>query len=113
MPSLTLPEFVAKWSGSTRTERSASQEHFLDLCRVVGHATPGEMDPRGEFFTFEKGATTSAGGKGWADVWYRGRFAWEYKGPHADLKAAYRQVQKYREDLENPPLLIVSDMTTV
>jgi hypothetical protein len=111
MPSMTLPQFVAKWSGSTLTESAASQTHFNDLCSVIGQPTPIEADPRGEFFTFEKGATTSTGGKGWADVWYRGRFAWEYKGPHADLKAAYQQVQKYREDLENPPLLIVCDMT--
>ncbi len=49
-------------------------------------------------------------GGGSADVWYRGRFAWEYKGKHKDLKTAYRQLLLYREDLENPPLLVVSDM---
>jgi hypothetical protein len=51
-----------------------------------------EADPRGEWFTFEKGATKATGGKGWADVWRRGFFAWEYKGHHADLAAAYRQL---------------------
>ena len=63
--------------------------------------TPIEADPRGDFFTFEKGATTSTGGQGWADVWYRGHFAWEYKGPHANLKVAYhssfRQVAGVRD----------------
>jgi hypothetical protein len=29
--NVTPEEFIAKWRGSTRTERSAAQEHFLDL----------------------------------------------------------------------------------
>ncbi len=110
---MTVPEFVAKWSGSTLTERAASQSHFNDVCRLVGHATPTEADRTGEFFTFEKGATTASGDKGWADVWYRNRFAWEYKGPRANLEAAYEQLLQYRESLENPPLLVVSDLQTI
>jgi hypothetical protein len=73
-------EFQRKWIGVELKERSASQEHFLDVCRVIGHPTPAEMDPTGEFFTFERGASKHSGGDGWADVWYRGHFAWEYKG---------------------------------
>jgi hypothetical protein len=30
---------------SDRTERSAAQEHFLDLCEVASHPKPGEVDP--------------------------------------------------------------------
>lgn len=112
IPSMTPTAFVNKWRGSTRTERSASQEHFIDLCRLVGHPTPGEMDPTGETFTFEKGAAVLGGGRGWADVWKRGHFAWEYKGPRANLDGALRQVKGYRDDLENPPLLVVCDLTT-
>ena len=41
------------------------------------------------------------------------RFIWEYKGPHKDLDRAYQQLQLYREDLENPPLLITSDIHTI
>ena len=103
-------EFVEKWRKHTLTERAAAQPHFIDLCRVVGHPTPPEADRLGEFFTFEKGATTDGGRRGWADVWYRHRFAWEYKKQESDLELAYRQVQKYREHLENPPLLIVCDL---
>ena len=51
--------------------------------------------------------------KAGADVWKRGHFGWEYKGAHADLAAAYRQLLDYREALENPPLLVVSDMERV
>ena len=54
------------------------------------------------------------GGKGFADVWFRDHFAWEYKESrskkHKDLKAAYRQLNDYREDLGNPPLLVVCDL---
>ena len=47
---------------------------------------------------------------GRADVWKRHHFAWEYKGKHADLDAAFAQLRQYALALENPPLLIVSDM---
>lgn len=76
---------------------------------MLGVPTPTDADPTGDFYTFERGAETD-GGAGWADVWFRGHFAWEYKGHHADLKAAYRQLLQYREDLENPPLLVVCDL---
>lgn len=108
-PSLTPEQFIRKWRASTLSERSAAQQHFLDLCNLLGEATPAEADPTGETFTFEKGGKTATGGKGWADVWKKGVFAWEYKGPGKDLTAAYLQLKKYADMLENPPLLIVSD----
>lgn len=106
-------EFQKKWIGVELKERSAAQEHFLDLCGVLGVPTPAEADPRGEFYMFERGARKSTGGDGWADVWYRGHFAWEYKGKRANLKAAYDQLALYRESLENPPLLVVSDLNII
>ncbi|MFH1085221.1 MAG: DNA methyltransferase, partial [Chloroflexota bacterium] len=111
MPTTITPqEFVAKWRHITLKERSASQSHFNDLCRLVGDTPPVEADPDGGWYAFEKGASKSSGGEGFADVWKRGHFAWEYKGLHADLNAAYQQLLQYREALENPPLLVVSDM---
>ena len=59
---------------------------------------------------FERGARKDTGGDGWADVWKRHHFAWEYKGKRADLDAAFDQLRQYSLALENPPLLIVSDM---
>ena len=76
---MNLQAFQAKWRSVTLTERSASQSHFLDLCALFGVVPPVEADPRGEWFTFEKGATKAICGKGWADVWRRGTFAWEYR----------------------------------
>jgi len=110
---LRQQEFVRKWRSVTLTERSAAQQHFLDLCQLVGHPTPTELDPTGTSFTFEAGVTTRRDGRGWADVWKRGYFGWEYKRRNADLDAAYQQLLKYREALENPPLLTVCDMDRI
>ena len=113
-PTLSAADFAAKWRDNARRERASSQEHFIDLCRLLGVPTPNEGDPGGESYSFEAGAErTSTGRQGWADVWRRGCFGWEYKGAHADLAAAYRQLLDYREDLENPPALVVSDMDLI
>lgn len=106
---MTVADFIAKWDGHELKERSASQEHFIDLCRLVGHPTPAELDPSGSRFTFERGAAKATGGEGWADVWKKDFFGWEYKGPGRDLGAAYRQLLLYFGALENPPLLVTSD----
>ena len=111
---LSAAQFAAKWRDNARRESASSQEHFIDLCRLLGVQTPAEADPSGESYTFEAGAERlSTGGQGWADVWKRGHFGWEYKGDRADLAAAYRQLLDYREDLENPPALVVSDMDRI
>ena len=111
--TMTPDAFVAKWKRANLAERAASHQHFIDLCQMLGHPTPVEVDPTGEFFTFERGAEKAEGGKGWADVWKRDFFGWEYKGKHKDLKAAYRQLQLYRESLDNPPLLVVCDLDRI
>src|SRR5215208_7144364 len=107
---MTPEAFIRKWKTSTLTERAASQSHFIDLCALLGEPTPTDSDPTGENYAFERGAAKTAGGEGWADVWKRGCFGWEYKGKHKDLKAAYVQLQQYSVALENPPLLVVCDM---
>ena len=107
---MTPGEFISKWQASELKERSAAQEHFIDLCRLLDEPTPAEADPTGEHYCFERGARKDTGGDGWADVWKRHCFAWEYKGKLADLNAAFNQLRQYALALENPPLLIVSDM---
>jgi hypothetical protein len=107
---LSLAEFVTRWKASALTERAAAQSHFIDLCDMLRQPHPAAADQTGDAFTFEKHVSTAEGGKGFADVWKRGHFAWEYKGKDRDLRAAYLQLEKYREDLENPPLLVVCDL---
>ena len=109
---MTPTAFIAKWRANARNERAAAQEHFLDLCALLDEPTPNS-DPTGAAYAFEKGATKASGGEGWADVWRRGRFAWEYKGKHKDLDAAHRQLLQYAGALENPPLLVTSDIERI
>ena len=47
-------------------------------------------------------------------MWYRDRFAWEYKtkGKYPDLRAAYQQLLLYKEDLDNPPILVACDIAS-
>ena len=107
---MTPEEFIAKWRAAQLKESSAAQEHYIDLCRLLDEPTPAEADPTGDAYCFERGASKEGGGDGWADVWKRHHFAWEYKGKRANLDAAFTQLRQYALALENPPLLIVSDM---
>lgn len=109
---MTPHAFIKKWQNSKLKERAAAQEHFLDLCRLLGEKTPAEVDPEGRDYAFEVGATKTTGGKGFADVFKRGFFGWEYKGTHAKLENAFSQLQRYAVALDNPPLLIVCDVGT-
>jgi hypothetical protein len=110
---VNVAEFIAKWRKVELKERSAAQEHFLDLCNVFEHPTPATADPTGESFCFEKGAAKHGGGDGFADVWKRGFSGWEYKGKHKDLTDAYDQLLRYRDALESPPLLVVCDLDRI
>src|SRR5688572_1367397 len=110
---MTPHEFLAKWRHAELKERSASQSHFNDLCALLDVEDPVSADPAGEWFTFEKGASKTGGGEGWADVWRKGCFAWEYKGRAANLDKAFDQLLRYSIALESPPLLIVSDMASI
>ncbi len=112
-PTLAPGAFAAKWRGVTTTEKAASQEHFIDLCRMLGEPTPHEADPTGAQYAFEKRVSKAAGGDGFADAWKRDFFAWEYKGKEKDLRAAYVQLMGYKDDLGNPPLLVVSDLERI
>ena len=111
--SLTPQDFVSKWKRADARERQSVQEHFIDLCALVGHETPMQQDPSGTRFALEMGAAKTSGGSGWADVAKIGFFGWEYKGKDADLDKAYEQLLRYRDALQNPPLLIVSDMNYI
>lgn len=110
--ALTPHEFIAKWKNSPIKERAAAQAHFLDLCDLLREPHPAAVDHTGLDYGFEVGATKTTGGNGFADVFKRGFFAWEYKGTRANLDDAFAQLQRYAVALDNPPLLIVSDIGT-
>jgi hypothetical protein len=106
---MTPREFIKKWRNNALTERASAQEHFLDLCKLFEHPTPMEADPKGEFFAFERGASKTSGGDGFADVWKQGYFAWEYKKRKASLAVAMKQLADYSAALDNPPIHVVCD----
>src|SRR5713101_9775042 len=125
---MTPAEFKRKWARYSGKETSAYQEHFNDLCALLGQSSPAAADPTGsESFCFQKRvvkdvelfALDDSGRvaeepdgereRGFADVWKRGFFAWEYKGKKKNLDAAYQQLLRYRESLLTPPLLVVCD----
>ena len=109
---MTPRDFIDKWK-SGGDERRDAQPFFEDLCRLVGHPTPREADPDHTWFTYEYGAEKTSGGDGWADVWKKGFFGWEAKGTHKNLDKAYEQLKMYADALQNPPLLVVSDLHTI
>ena len=52
---MTPQEFIYKWTVSMLRERQGSQEHFIDLCHLLGQKTPADADPEGTWYCFEKG----------------------------------------------------------
>ncbi|MEI6780188.1 MAG: DNA methyltransferase [Verrucomicrobiota bacterium] len=116
-------DFKQKWSRYQGKETSAYQGHFDDLCRLLGQQTPAEADPSGsDFFCYQKHVVKDAElfdlehpdsgdptERGFADVWKKACFGWEYKGKKKNLGEAYKQLLRYREALLNPPLLVVCD----
>jgi hypothetical protein len=61
MSGLTPQGFARRWSESRLSERSSYQQHFLDLCAMLGQPTPAELDPTGDFYMFEKGVEKTGG----------------------------------------------------
>ena len=110
-------DFVRKWAPGGPAhglgERAGAQAHFIDLCRVLG--VPEPADP--ERYCFERGLTKTGSAAprtdGYADVWKRGCFAWEYKAPGKSLEGALKQLMMYALPLESPPLLVVSDRQVI
>ena len=104
-----IADFLAKWGpggpGYGLNERQGAQQHFGELCAVLD--VPGPTG--GDDYVFEKGTLALGQQRGFADVFKRGCFAWEYKAPGKPLDAALTQLMRYAMALDNPPLLIVSD----
>ncbi|HEV2335745.1 MAG TPA: DNA methyltransferase [Stellaceae bacterium] len=107
LTAMSPEEFITRWRGNELTERAAAQSHFRDLCDLLGVPAPTPAS-KGEY-EFEKPTRRIGDRQGFADVWWRGRFAWEYKRDRRNLVEAYAQLKGYADALENPPLLIVSD----
>ena len=107
LPTITPPEFIARWRDAGFGERQGAQSFFNDLCGLAGHPAPAAYgDP--EAFTFEKAVPG-----GFADAYFEERFGWEFKGRDAQLDGAFDQLLRYQVHLKTPPLLIVSSFQTI
>ena len=84
---MTPDEFIGKWRAVELKERSASQSHFNDLCRLLALPDPIAADPKGEWFAFEHGVSKAGGGEGWADVW---RCSWEGRARRSRVSTTTR-----------------------
>ena len=104
---MTPQAFIAKWRDNPLKERASYQLHFTDLCDLLGVEKP--TPETADRYCFERGATRTGAGKGWADVWKRDHFAFEYKARSGDLRQALKQLMTYALALDNPPLLVVCD----
>jgi hypothetical protein len=51
--AFSVNDFISKWRAVELKERSAAQEHFLDLCRLLGEPSPAQADPTGDFYCFD------------------------------------------------------------
>ena len=110
---MTPADFIAKWGpggpAAGLSERAGAQPYFMDLCALLGVPTPGSQGD----YVFEQHTQVLGEARGYADVFWRDRFAWENKAPGKNLDAALRQLQQYSLALGNPPLLVVCDRDTV
>ncbi len=109
---MTPDRFIGLWADSKANEAAGAKPHFLDLCDLLDVPKPRD-DIEGTSYAFEKMAAEANGRHGFADVWKRECFAWEYKRPGADLGAAHTQLLRYAGNLGNPPLLVACDMRRI
>ncbi|MCI0639010.1 MAG: hypothetical protein L0Y70_08035 [Gemmataceae bacterium] len=86
---MTPQDFIHKWKQANLSERSAYQQHFLDLCDLLHHDEPAAADPEGSWYTFERGVHKTDGKRGWADVWKRSHFAWEQEKAQEPRRSLY------------------------
>ena len=108
---MTPQQFIQKWKDNPLKERASYQLHFIDLCALIGVPTPSPATA--ETYCFERGATRTGAGQGWADVWKQNHFGFEYKAARRNLGEALKQLMTYALALDNPPLLVVCDTSII
>ncbi|MPY72238.1 MAG: hypothetical protein GEU92_19435, partial [Alphaproteobacteria bacterium] len=72
---MTPEEFIERWRHNERTERAASQQHFLELCEMLEVPRPGDAGYPSDDYEFERNVLKLGGSTGRADVWKRNCFA--------------------------------------
>lgn len=80
-------DFIQKWKALNLSENAGTHAWFPDLCSSLDVPAPGQNTSD---YTFEKRVIKLPGDGGWANVWYKGHFAWEIKGRGEFLDKAYQ-----------------------
>src|SRR5829696_4900770 len=99
MTVLTPQEFAKKGAGVALSERSSYQQHFLDLCAMLGAPAPAEADPAGSSTPSRRGWRRPGAARASPTCGTREPLRLRVQGRHKDLKAAYDQLLQYREAL--------------
>ena len=81
-------EFIEKWRDTPLSERAAAQQHFLELCEVLGVEKPPTTGPGTADYRFEAPVVGADDKPGFADAFRRDCFGWEYKKRRASLVEA-------------------------
>lgn len=108
-------DFAAKWrtESGRLSERAGYQEHWRDLCALLGEPTPTNAG-LGDDYAFERHVKkVGTGETGFADVFKRDHFIVEYKAQGKSLGKAWQQALLYASELGNPPLLVVCDLSRI
>jgi len=110
---MTPQQFIDKWGPGGPAyglnEEQGAQSHFLDLCDLLQVPKPGSSVD----YVFERSTFVLGESRGFADVFYKDRFAWENKAPGKNLDAALKQLLTYSLALSNPPILVVCDRLNI
>jgi len=61
---MTLQDFITKWQRANLSERSATQQHFLDPRELPGRPKPAAADPEGRGTPSSAASTRHAVAKG-------------------------------------------------
>jgi hypothetical protein len=70
MPNgLTPAQLIAKWSRADLSERAASQEHFIDVCPMLGQPTPAEHDATRVLAVCAATDPSGEWSEDWAELW--------------------------------------------
>jgi hypothetical protein len=72
-------EFIEKWRSTPLPERAAAQQHFLELCELLGVEKPPTTGPETADYRFEAPVIGADDRPGFADAFRRTCFGWEYK----------------------------------
>jgi hypothetical protein len=71
-------QFIAKWQRANLIERSAAQQHFLDLCEVLNQPKPAAADRKAPGTPSSTASTRPAEARAGPTSGCRATFGWEY-----------------------------------